>query len=231
MTKAYMPFYVGDFLKKTMHLSGVERGCYISLICHCWEHGSIPTDPGKLARICGVRSNLWWQYAPTVLAFFEPDNSVNPPTMTHRRVSTELHRYQEKAKHFKEGAEKRSESLAKDFANQNQNQNQEEKKKENLPPEAAGHAPPSEDGSKQVTPPPGFAEFWLAYPKKVSKPAAMRAWRQAIKRAPSETIMDALRVQKQTWKDPQYIKHPSTWLNNDCWSDQVEEKPKWHVLI
>jgi uncharacterized protein YdaU (DUF1376 family) len=87
-----MPLYIGDFLADTMHLGATERGIYISLIIHCWQHGSIPRDKRKLARIAACDSRLWWQYRRTVLQFFDV---VDASTMQHRRVNTELHRYAE----------------------------------------------------------------------------------------------------------------------------------------
>ena len=92
-----------------------------------------------------------------------------------------------------------------------------EKKEKNPPPEAAGMPPHSRGGRKKASdaPPAGFAEFWLAYPKKVSKPDAMRAFAKALKKVPFDELMMALEVQKPTWSDPQYIKHPATWLNKE----------------
>jgi hypothetical protein len=40
-----------------------------------------------------------------------------------------------------------------------------------------------------------------------------------------------LEVQKPTWSDPQYIKHPATWLNKECWNDEVAKKPEWSVML
>ena len=102
MSKAWMPFYVGDFLADTMHLGATERGIYISLIVHCWQHGSIPRNRRKLARIAACDSRLWHRYEETVLQFFDV---VDASTMQHRRVKTELHRYAEISNKRKAAAE------------------------------------------------------------------------------------------------------------------------------
>jgi hypothetical protein len=64
-----------------------------------------------------------------------------------------------------------------------------------------------------------FGKFWEAYPRKVGKGQALRAW-------PGDDllpeILAALEWQKPTWRDPKFVKHPSTWLNGRCWED---EKP------
>lgn len=63
-----------------------------------------------------------------------------------------------------------------------------------------------------------FDEFWAAYPRKVSKDAARRAWRSALRRATPSLILDRLRAYPFS-PDPQYIPHPSTWLNGGRWAD------------
>lgn len=71
-----------------------------------------------------------------------------------------------------------------------------------------------------------FEQFWAAYPRKVGKDAARKAW---DKRRPSEVLarqmLDALEQQKRTrqWTRDggQYIPHPTTWLNQGRWQDEV----------
>lgn len=73
-----------------------------------------------------------------------------------------------------------------------------------------------------------FDAFWIEYPRKVSKPAAQKAWRKISPNAElCETIMAGLRAQLPAMraKDEQYIPHPSTWLNNERWNDPVSAKP------
>jgi hypothetical protein len=74
-----------------------------------------------------------------------------------------------------------------------------------------------------------FAEFWLAYPKKVSRKVAEKSW---LHIKPNETlfkkIMSALEVVKKSdgWvkDDGKFIPHPSTWLNQERWDDVVTVK-------
>ena len=48
MSKAWMPLYIGDYMADTGHLSTAEHGCYLLLIMHYWENGSIPIEDDKL---------------------------------------------------------------------------------------------------------------------------------------------------------------------------------------
>ncbi len=71
-----------------------------------------------------------------------------------------------------------------------------------------------------------FDDFYAVYPRKVSKQAALKAWR-ALKPndALVETIIaDVKRRLETEWrgKDMQYIPHPSTYLNQRRWEDETE---------
>jgi len=67
-----------------------------------------------------------------------------------------------------------------------------------------------------------FNEFWAAYPRKIGKPAAERAYRK-IKPSEHEALMAGLAVWKQDWDErnqPEYTPHPSTFLNQRRWEDR-----------
>ncbi len=68
-----------------------------------------------------------------------------------------------------------------------------------------------------------FAErFWPAYPRKVGKPKALVAWKNATKRTDPETILAGLMAWVPYWEakgEPEFIPHPTTWLNRDGWAD------------
>ena len=71
-----------------------------------------------------------------------------------------------------------------------------------------------------------FAEFWHAYPKKVGKGAAEKAWVKAKINGHSGEVLKALETQKHSeqWKreDGRFIPNPATWLNQRRWEDQIE---------
>ena len=70
-----------------------------------------------------------------------------------------------------------------------------------------------------------FLTFWAAYPRKIGKPTAFKAWQK--NNLPSlENILQAIEQQKQTdqWKDERFIPHPSTWLNQGRWEDEIKVK-------
>lgn len=72
---------------------------------------------------------------------------------------------------------------------------------------------------------PGFVGFYAAYPRKIGREAALKAW---IKLAPDEalqaTILGALAAQKphlDKREKGRFIPHASTWLNNARWEDEI----------
>lgn len=70
-----------------------------------------------------------------------------------------------------------------------------------------------------------FAAFWDAYPKKKNKGYAETAFAKAIKKTDLNTMLAAIRVQKQSndWQKEggQYIPYPATWLNGRGWEDEA----------
>lgn len=70
-----------------------------------------------------------------------------------------------------------------------------------------------------------FSVFWKAYPRKVSPANAKKSFAKLkVDQQLLEKMLRAIEQQKRTvWldKDPQYIPHPSTWLNGERWEDEV----------
>lgn len=214
MSLPYMKMYWGDYLGDTAHLTAIEHGGYLLLIAHYWRTGSIPTDTAKLARVARMTAREWMRHGPTIMEFF-PDGK-------HSRIERERDHAERKSAINKHAAEKRwsnepeSKSLKtldvddadalplQSVRNANHNQNHNHNKK--TPP-----LPPS--GGDE------FAEFWDAYPRKIGKGAAQKAWRGAVRKASAEDIIAA--VKRFTWpEDKTYIPHPSTWLNAERWADE-----------
>lgn len=77
-----------------------------------------------------------------------------------------------------------------------------------------------------------FELFWAAYPKKVGKADAMKAFAK-IRDVDVQTMIAAIEAQKKSrqWQkdDGQYIPNPSTWLNQGRWQDEVMPETKAHA--
>ena len=82
---------------------------------------------------------------------------------------------------------------------------------------------PSLNRQESLLGPQGFDAFWKAYPKKVGKGGARTAYQRAVKKAPHEVIMAGLAKYSP---DPDYICNPTTWLNQERWSDEPTDYTK-----
>jgi hypothetical protein len=77
--------------------------------------------------------------------------------------------------------------------------------------------------------PKGFTEFWAAYPRKVGKQAARRAWVRARKNGLGELSIEQLveiieeHKKSDAWtrENGRFVPNPSTWLNQGRWDDVV----------
>lgn len=78
-----------------------------------------------------------------------------------------------------------------------------------------------------LRPEPSFDDFWSAYPRKVSKDDARRAWAKATRRTSPTVIVAGLTAQLPGFrsKDPEYIPHAATWLNGSRWEDTDTAPP------
>ncbi len=78
---------------------------------------------------------------------------------------------------------------------------------------------------ERAKPDDGFAEFWAAYPRKIGRKAALKAWQHADDRPPLADILAAIERAKASaaWRkdNGQFIPHPSTWLNQGRWADEA----------
>jgi hypothetical protein len=77
---------------------------------------------------------------------------------------------------------------------------------------------------------PNFDGWWSHYPKKVSKPAARKAYDRIVTTgvaSPAELLSGVLRyAATRTDQDPRYTKNPDGWLNGKRWTDEVDVTPQ-----
>ena len=76
-----------------------------------------------------------------------------------------------------------------------------------------------------ASPTKDFELFWDAYPRKVGKGAAHKAWEAAKDRPNINSLIDIINKNEATeqWKSDggKFIPHPSTWLNQKRWDDEI----------
>lgn len=69
-----------------------------------------------------------------------------------------------------------------------------------------------------------FDQAWAAYPRKIGKGNAQKAWVKAIKKTDEASLCKSLNsyIESIAGNDSKYIPHLSTWLNGERWGDEIE---------
>jgi uncharacterized protein YdaU (DUF1376 family) len=83
MGRAWMPLYVGDYLRDTRDLNTLQHGAYLLLIMHYWQHDALPSDDARLAAITGLSVAQWRRIREPVQAKFSEG-------WKHKRIEAEL---------------------------------------------------------------------------------------------------------------------------------------------
>jgi uncharacterized protein YdaU (DUF1376 family) len=86
-SRPWMPFYVGDYLSKTSHLTTVQHGAYFLLILHYWANGRLPTTDKELMAIARMSETEWAGNCYAIAKFFDSN-------WRHPRIEEELIKYQ-----------------------------------------------------------------------------------------------------------------------------------------
>lgn len=78
---------------------------------------------------------------------------------------------------------------------------------------------------------PQFARFWTAYPRRVAKKDARKAWAQ-LNPSPElvERILAALEWQAPAYQwdgdKVDYCPYPASWLHSERWTDERRKSPR-----
>jgi uncharacterized protein YdaU (DUF1376 family) len=214
----FYQFHIGDYIKQTVHLTPMEDICYRRLLDMYYEtEQPIPTETDRVSR----RLRLDTELVDSVLKEFF--------TLTERgwenaRCEGEINAYHVKADTARSngklgGRPKKTKSVS------DRNPAESGSKANHEPLTINQYIKPSSPDK----PDDGFAEFWKAYPRKVGKGAALKAWAKIKSKADTlQAILKAIAWQRtadQWTKDGgQFIPHPSTWLNEQRWLDEAPTK-------
>jgi hypothetical protein len=87
----------------------------------------------------------------------------------------------------------------------------------------SGSGVSSEESARETD---DFAAFWAAYPRRVGKDAARKAFDRRRSDVTLDAVLAALALQtaSQQWQRDggRYVPHPATWLNQGRWQDEVD---------
>ncbi len=83
MSRAWIAFYIGDYLKDTQALTTEQHGAYMLLLMECWQKGSVPLDAASRASIARLPLQRWKKISTPIDAFFAADG-------TNKRATAEI---------------------------------------------------------------------------------------------------------------------------------------------
>jgi uncharacterized protein YdaU (DUF1376 family) len=211
----------------------LARGVYREMLTQAWRRGArLPNDPASIKRAIGATDAEWAEAWPAVSRYWRVDDTNHLVNDTQLSVYAES---KESADNTHERAMKGAQARWKQSPSNAQASAQ--AKPEECPPSPSPSPSLISDSgtvsdSKKIktvalrAPDQSlFEHFWLAYPKKVGKGAALKAW---VKLKPSQTMLDSMiaavrqQIEWPQWRkeNGQFIPHPATWLNQGRWQDE-----------
>ena len=85
-TDAWMPLYIGDYLRKTMRLTAEQHGAYLLLIMDYWQNGPAPDNDVVLSQIARLTPDAWSNARSILAQYFD----VRDGHWFHNRLEEEL---------------------------------------------------------------------------------------------------------------------------------------------
>lgn len=236
------------------------RGMYLEMLLEQWDAGSVPGSPAECAALLGGTPTEWQRSWPKIKPCFTTKKLNGRSISDGRMVNLKLEavrldrlRYKKaQAESGLRGAQKRwnkhraaigspSENdgspMANDSSSSSSLSSSDLHLQDTVQPAPDGAGEPA--GGARLKPArrngtelrARFDAFWSAYPKKIAKDAAWRAWQ---KRRPDEQlaahIQTALAWQRMqdNWLQERgrFIPNPSTYLNQGRWQDEENGTPR-----
>lgn len=216
-----MPLYVADYLADTGHLGAAEHGAYLLLIMHYWANGGLPDDDRKLARIARMDASEWADARETIGEFFSDG-------WRHERI--EKHLAEANAAYERRAEAGRKGGLSKAKAeSEHCSSNASALPKQSEPEPDISSSLRSEDkpraqrASVAKEAAAAFERFWTAWPNKVAKRDAAKAFLKVA--GEIDAILDGIGRYMAAKPPDRAWMHPATFLNGRRWEDAPAPTP------
>ena len=106
-TDAWMPLYIGDYLRDTMRLTAEQHGAYLLLIMDYWLNGPPPDDDQVLATIAKCSEHSWSNARAALVGYFRiRDGRWHHPRVDEERANARR-KHQAAKEKGKQGAKAR----------------------------------------------------------------------------------------------------------------------------
>ncbi len=232
----FYDFHIGDYASRTAHLEPMEDLAYRRMLdLYYVRESALPHAPTEIARLIRMRGQE--AVIEGVLdEFFELDAKRG---WVHSKCEEVIATAQDKRAKAKAAAYKSWDGRSGRTADAQQTHSERSADAERPVCEGTAPSPTTQSHSQKKPPkppkgvePPGFEEFYAAYPKKQAREKAAEAFAKVT--VPLATLLEALTWQREqeTWKKDggKYVPMPATWLNGKRWNDQppmTDDEPDW----
>lgn len=211
----YYKAYPRDFIEGTIGMSFELKAAYrLVLDLIYMQGGNLPDDARYISGLLGCTMRKWNVLRDDLISIGKIE--ITGEFLTNKRAVIEL------------------ETLAKLQEKQSERASTPRKNKGLQKPRLSQPEPDTDNTSSlrsDVSVKPDFEseferQFWPAYPRRVGKGQALKAFRAARKQNDLETIMAGVRryAASRQGENPEFTKHASTWLNGQCWLDEADSK-------
>ena len=231
----YYPFHIGDYLSATRHLSWEEDAAFRRLLdTYYTTEKPLPIDLRAVCRLVMATTDSQREAVRIVLEeFFK----LGEDGWRNSRADAEIAAMREKQQKQRDKAWLRWHKHEQEHGNASAMPRHTEadataskSDADAMPPTPTPTPtpvinPPTPRKRGKPAEPAGFDEFWEAYPRKVAKGAALKAWAKAAPDEPLKAqILGAIGRARDgpDWRKDggAFIPHPATWLNAQRWLDE-----------
>ncbi len=227
----HYPFHISDFRSATMHLSIEEEVCLRRLLDEYYDtEEPLSLDVERLAR----RVRLDFELVSRILEEFFYEHGDG---WRNERCDHEIGKYQAKANRAKNNGKRggrppvetgsvpsdnpeETGSVSKTNPDETGSKANQEPRTKNQEPISEVRPKPSAEPDPELE--ASFERFWTAYDRKVKRKTAWKAWEKLKPdRELAERITAAAEVYRRSTPDPHFRAHPSSWLNERRWDDEI----------
>lgn len=224
----YYRHFMGDYLRKTMHLTLAEDGAYRRMLdLYYTTEKPLQRNRKKLAlQLRANRKEDAKVVARVLREFFTYTDKGYVCKRAEEEIKRDRPRICAASNNGKKGGRPKTQQEPSGFSDYNPVGSSHESSPAPAPAPAIREEKPKTLGRQE--PPTEFAVFWAAYPRKVHKPEAQKAFIRVSGADYLEEVLAGLESWKscEQWKDENFIPHAARFLNQEQWKDRPVAHPK-----
>lgn len=218
----YYQFNIGDYTKKTKHLTPLEDIAYRRMLDLFYDtEDPLPCEISRIARLIVMPENQ--EEIRQVLNEFWTETDAGWVDNRAEREIESYHRKAESARvNGKKGGRPKTQKKPKKTEPVNLANPAETESKANHKPITNNQEPVNNKDIPQSE--DCFDRFWDLYGKKKGRKDCLKKWK-SLKDDQIAKIFEVVSAYVASTPDVIYRKDPKTWLNQECWNDEIIGRP------